>query len=249
MFFGPFVLDRAERTLRRRGIEIALPERSLRLLEVLVRSAGQTVSRDRLVEEGWPGTYVSDTSLTEAMSRLRTALGDEARGPSYVRTVHRRGYRFIAPVHRVGERSGSGEASKAVWMRASIAASIALIGVLWVASVGVDGNDEPNHSAGFPAERTPAAFDLLQGLAGFLPGVAAPKPRSVRPLYRLAEVRMNGGQLSRYRIPALPLNDLSVDRAGKRLAFSVTDGQGSDVWIFEPGKKSCSQGARSGRST
>lgn len=236
VFFGPFVLDRVERTLRRRGIEIALPERSLRLLEVLVRSAGQTVSKDRLVEEGWQGTYVSDTSLTEAISRLRTALGDEARRPSYIRTVHRRGYRFIAQIRGLGDRSGIPEPSKAVWMPVSIAASVALIGVLWVASVVVDGNDEPNNAAGFSAESLPAAFDLLQGLAGFLPGVAAPDSRLARPRFRLAEVTMNGGQLSRYRIPALPLNDLSVDRAGNRLAFSITDGRESDVWVFEPRK-------------
>lgn len=234
-FFGPFVLDRVERTLQRRGIEIALPERSLRLLEVLVGSAGQTVSKGRLVEEGWQGTYVSDTSLTEAMSRLRHALGDEAREPSYIRTVHRRGYRFIAPVRGMRDRSGSGEPSKAVWMPVSIAASVALIGVLWVASEVVGGDHEPNtNSAAFPAESPPTALDLLRGLAGFLPGVAAPDGRLARPRFRLAEVTMNGAQLSKYRIPALPLNDLSVDRAGNRLAFSVTDGRESDVWVLEP---------------
>ena len=50
--FGPFVLDRDEGTLRRRGVEIELPARSLRLLDALVRSAGRVVSKDGLIDEG-----------------------------------------------------------------------------------------------------------------------------------------------------------------------------------------------------
>lgn len=248
--FGQFVLDRKKRTLQRRGTEIALPERSLRLLEVLVRSAGQTVSKDRLVEGVWQGACVSDTSLTEAMSRLRHALGDEAREPRYIRTVHGRGYRLIAPVRKVGHHSGSGDPTKPVWMPISIAASVALIGVLWIGSIVADGNDEPtSNSVGISAESPPMAFDPLQRLARFLHGVAAPDANPLRPRYRLAEVTMNGARLLRYGVPALPLNDLSVDRAGSRLAFSIADGRQSDVWVLEPRKGEFKRVAAGGYSS
>src|SRR5262245_42774957 len=46
----------------------------------------------------WKDAYVTDTSLTEAMSQLRQVLGDDAQQPTYVQTVHRRGYRFVAPL-------------------------------------------------------------------------------------------------------------------------------------------------------
>ena len=233
--FGPFVLDRKERTLQRHDAEIDLPERSLRLLEVLVHFAGKTVSKDRLVEDVWRGSYVSDTSLTEAMSRLRRSLGDEAREPRYIRTVHRRGYRFIAPIRGVGHHSGSGSPTKRVWMPVWMVASIAWLGVLWIGSVLVDDRHGPRSSSpSFLADSPVMVFDPLQKLTKSLLGVATPDTTPLRPRYRLAEVTIHSAQPWKYSIPALPLSDLSVDRTGHRLAFSIADGRQSDAWVLEP---------------
>ena len=59
---------------------------------------GQVVSKQELLERVWKDTYVSDTSLAEAISLVRQVLGDDAQQQVYIQTLPRRGYRFVAPV-------------------------------------------------------------------------------------------------------------------------------------------------------
>src|SRR5215210_3950797 len=96
--FGPFAFDRAARLLRRADREVALPPRVLAVLELLVERAGDIVSRQELIDSVWKEAFVTDTSLAEAVSFLRQALGDDPQAPTYIQTVHRRGYRFVAAV-------------------------------------------------------------------------------------------------------------------------------------------------------
>jgi Tol biopolymer transport system component/DNA-binding winged helix-turn-helix (wHTH) protein len=96
--FGPFRFDRANRILSRDGVELPLPPRVLGVLEHLVARPGSVVSKQALMDAVWKDAYVTETSLTEAVSQLRQALGDDPQQPAYVQTVHRRGYRFVAPV-------------------------------------------------------------------------------------------------------------------------------------------------------
>jgi DNA-binding winged helix-turn-helix (wHTH) protein len=63
-----------------------------------VTQAGQLVTKDALLEAVWPAAMVSESILTVAMRTLRRVLGDEARTPRFIETVHGRGYRFIAPI-------------------------------------------------------------------------------------------------------------------------------------------------------
>jgi DNA-binding winged helix-turn-helix (wHTH) protein/Tol biopolymer transport system component len=96
--FGPFRFDRANRILSRDGVELPLPPRVLGVLEHLVARPGSVVSKQALMDAVWKDAYVTETSLTEAVSQLRQALGDDPQQPAYVQTVHRRGYRFVSPV-------------------------------------------------------------------------------------------------------------------------------------------------------
>ena len=96
--FGPFAFDRQSRLLWRDGKEIALPPRVLGVLELLLDRAGQVVARQDLLNGVWKDAFVTDTSLAEAVSFLRQALGDDPQAPRYIQTVHRRGYRFLPPV-------------------------------------------------------------------------------------------------------------------------------------------------------
>jgi DNA-binding winged helix-turn-helix (wHTH) protein len=96
--FGPFQFDRAERLLRRDGAEVALPPRAVGVLEHLLERAGRVVSKQSLIDAVWQDAYVTETSLAEAVSLLRQALGDDPQNPRYIQTLHRRGYRFVAPV-------------------------------------------------------------------------------------------------------------------------------------------------------
>lgn len=96
--FGEFILSRFEQQLLREGEPVRLDPKTWRLLECLVERAGQIVSKDVLLSEVWEDVIVGDAALTQAVMRLRTALGDDARTPRYIETVHRRGFRFIASV-------------------------------------------------------------------------------------------------------------------------------------------------------
>jgi DNA-binding winged helix-turn-helix (wHTH) protein len=96
--FGPFAFDRQSRLLWRDGAEIALPPRVLGVLEVLIDRPGQVVARQDLLDGVWKDAFVTDTSLAEAVSFLRQALGDDPQAPRYIQTVHRRGYRFLPAV-------------------------------------------------------------------------------------------------------------------------------------------------------
>src|SRR6187401_2172896 len=99
--FGPFAFDRQSQLLWRDGTEVALPPRVLGVLEHLIERAGQVVARQELLDGVWKDAFVTDTSLAEAVSFLRQALGDDSQAPTYIQTVHRRGYRFVAPVTEI----------------------------------------------------------------------------------------------------------------------------------------------------
>ena len=81
------------------GRPVALPPRALGVLTALLQTPGAVVSKQQLMDAVWPGTFVTESSLLEAVGLVRDALGDDRRNPQYVQTVHRRGYRFIAPVN------------------------------------------------------------------------------------------------------------------------------------------------------
>jgi eukaryotic-like serine/threonine-protein kinase len=93
--FGPFEFDVSNQLLWRGGDAVPLPPRVVAVLGLLVARPGEVVSRQELMETVWKDAFVSDTSLAEAVSFLRQALGDDPQQPSYIQTVHRRGYRFL----------------------------------------------------------------------------------------------------------------------------------------------------------
>src|SRR6185436_16176227 len=103
--FGPFRFDRGNGLLSRAGEEMPLPPRALAVLSVLVERAGRVVGKHELLQVAWNGAYVTETSLSEAVSLLRQTLGDDSQQPIYIQTVHRRGYRFIVPL-RLEESAG-----------------------------------------------------------------------------------------------------------------------------------------------
>lgn len=98
--FGVFELDLRAGELRRNGIKVKLQEQPFQVLAELIERPGQVVTREQLRNRLWPAdTYVDfDHGLNAAIRRLRDALGDSAENPTFVETVARRGYRFLAPV-------------------------------------------------------------------------------------------------------------------------------------------------------
>ena len=98
LVFGSFQLDSANASLRRGQQRIVMTPKAFGVLHYLLEHAGQLVSKNDLWRAVWPGVSVTDAALTVCVSELRKALGDDPRAPRYIETVHRLGYRFIAPV-------------------------------------------------------------------------------------------------------------------------------------------------------
>jgi DNA-binding winged helix-turn-helix (wHTH) protein len=95
--FGCFQLDPIH-GLRRGNEEVRVTPKSLSVLLLLVGRAGEIVTKDEIFGDVWRDTAVSDSALTSCIQELRHVLQDDARLPRFVETLHRRGYRFVAPV-------------------------------------------------------------------------------------------------------------------------------------------------------
>jgi DNA-binding winged helix-turn-helix (wHTH) protein len=91
--FGPFRLDPAERLLLREGRPVRLTPKAFAVLVMLVERGGRLVERGELMEALWPGVFVEDGNVDNCVHLLRKALGD---GQSYIETVPKHGYRFVA---------------------------------------------------------------------------------------------------------------------------------------------------------
>ena len=85
--------------LWRDGHPVPLPPRALGVLSTLLTTPGVVVSKQTLMDAVWPDTFVTESSLLEAIGLLRDALDDDRKQPTYIQTVHRRGYRFIGELN------------------------------------------------------------------------------------------------------------------------------------------------------
>ena len=98
--FGVFELNLTTEELRKSEAAVKLPPQPLRLLVLLASRAGQVVTREEIQQKFWGGeTDINfERRMNQCIQQIRTALGDNAGQPRYIATVHRHGYRFIAPV-------------------------------------------------------------------------------------------------------------------------------------------------------
>ena len=96
--FGPFLADRTTYRLTRGGTTVELTPKLLDLLFHFLEHPATLVTKEALLDAVWPRANVTENALAQAVSDLREALGDEPAAPTYIRTVARRGYRFVAPV-------------------------------------------------------------------------------------------------------------------------------------------------------
>lgn len=100
--FGPYTLDARNRVLLREGEPVELGSRYFDALKLLADHPGELITKQRLHDEVWRGVPVTDEALTQCIRSLRRILADDAGNPSFIETVPRHGYRFVAPVESVG---------------------------------------------------------------------------------------------------------------------------------------------------
>ena len=98
---GDWTVDPALNQVSAAGKTVRLEPKAMALLAYLAERPGEVVSRDALLAALWPGVVVGDDSLTQAIIKLRKALGDTPESPAYVQTIAKRGYRLVATVTKV----------------------------------------------------------------------------------------------------------------------------------------------------
>jgi DNA-binding winged helix-turn-helix (wHTH) protein len=107
--FGDFVLDSGARQLWRGREERHLGPKAFELLELLLRNRPNVLSKDRLHDHLWPGTFVSGSTLATVVGEIRAALDDDAASPRFLRTVHGVGYAFCGEASEEGSASAAAE--------------------------------------------------------------------------------------------------------------------------------------------
>jgi TolB-like protein/DNA-binding winged helix-turn-helix (wHTH) protein/Tfp pilus assembly protein PilF len=105
--FGAFELDVPNGELRRAGVLIKVSPQQLQVLQLLAENAGQLVTREVIQQEVWGSdVFVDfDRNLNVCVAQIRAALNDDSDAPRFIQTIPKRGYKFIAPVERIGASS------------------------------------------------------------------------------------------------------------------------------------------------
>jgi DNA-binding winged helix-turn-helix (wHTH) protein/tetratricopeptide (TPR) repeat protein len=96
--FDDCVLDASKQELSRGGEPVHVEPQVLAVLEYLAANSDRVVTKIELLDEVWGDRFVSESALTSRIKLARKACGDNGRDQRIVKTVHSRGYRFIAPV-------------------------------------------------------------------------------------------------------------------------------------------------------
>jgi DNA-binding winged helix-turn-helix (wHTH) protein len=107
--FGEFVLDPGRRTLSRADSPVSLTPRAFDVLLFLAQNPNRLVTKEELLQAVWGDTFVEEGNLTQYISHLRKALGDNSEDARLIATIARKGYQFTARVTVVAEAGDSAE--------------------------------------------------------------------------------------------------------------------------------------------
>jgi DNA-binding winged helix-turn-helix (wHTH) protein/Tol biopolymer transport system component len=143
----------------RGGEHVHLTPKEFETLLVLVRNRGRVLTKDELLKEIWPDTFVEEANLANNISVLREALGGGGKDNPYIRTVARRGYRFVAPVQELfdgGEDAG---------LHDGAATAEALIEKHTLTSVVIEEEEQEAEANGAQTATLPATTALLRPAA------------------------------------------------------------------------------------
>ena len=108
--FPPFRLDPDNEQLWRGKHLVALKPKTFAVLRYLLERSQRLVTKDDLLDALWADVHVGEAVLKTHLREIRQALGDNAKAPRFIETVHRRGYRFIAVVHQEPSPAQNGSA-------------------------------------------------------------------------------------------------------------------------------------------
>jgi TolB-like protein len=206
--FGPFRIDAKAGLLFKGNEPVALGQRAVALLCVLLEQRGAPVSKDALIERAWPGLAVEESNLPVQISALRRVLADEPGGENWIETLPRRGYRYIGPTASDGESAEAPTSQVVIGASPTVAAPRLSIVVLPFTNIGSDGGQD--YFVDGVTESLTTDLSRISGLVVIARNTAfSYKSRSV-------DARQVGRELSvRYILEG------SVQRGGNQLRVNV----------------------------
>lgn len=232
--FEDFILDPGTRTLRRAAVQVALQPKALDLLLYVLSHHDRYVSKDELHAHLWPDHVVGETSLAGLIREVRRALGDDGREPRIVKTLHGRGYHFVAQVTHVPNDHlaaiGGAALGEAPW----VANLAPLAARTHAREARTDEPMQPMHYL----QRTQA---VLQGL----PCVGARLQRALAPLEHIADawlpVVLEGETSTGKSLIAHAIHMASgSDRAFEVIACATLDARAAQERLFGSASGLCS---------
>jgi DNA-binding winged helix-turn-helix (wHTH) protein len=143
---GPWLIEPSLNAVSHNGESIHLSPKVMGVLVCLAQHPGQSVSKEDLLHTVWPDTFVGDDVLKGSISELRRVLEDDAREPTIIQTIPKRGYRLVARVQPVNgtpesptedrpETQRAAVNTRKFWMRALAVVAAALLFVFLGADI------------------------------------------------------------------------------------------------------------------
>ena len=205
--FGVFDVDMQAGELRKTGLRVKLQQQPFQVLVVLLERPGEVVTREELRQRLWPAdTFVDfDLSLNSALKKLRYALGDVADSPTFIETIPRRGYRFIAAVRPVTPDSANSS------------------GLFQVETTTTEEEASRRISAPIPASARKWSWRLAAKLSLLAVAMAAAMLVAWRLAWRTRSSANTNSQANIQSLAVLPLENLSGDPSQDYFADGMTD--------------------------
>src|SRR5215469_7863730 len=205
--FGPYSLDPAERLILRGGERLSLTPKVFDTLVCLVRHGGRLLTKDELLKEIWPDTFVEEVNLAVNISTLRKTFGEGPQDARYIATVPGRGYRFVADVRKA--RSNGSEQNSAMGKGSAVARGEP--GLLEQGS-GELRDQKPDSVGRFVVVPSPAKKERPSNLTAVLVGIALLLTAAIGSYLLVEQRRKNASAVTAPSIAVLPFADLSPGR-------------------------------------
>ena len=245
--FEDYVLDEARHELRRGGEIVPVEARVFELLTYLVRNRERVVSQEDLRMAVWEGRIVSISTISSSMNAVRTAIGDNGDDQRFIRTVPRKGFRFVAPV---AEQQTEAAPQTSLEFAGSLTGQVPVARQQWDASLIAD-------RASGPSLRPTASRSMVLRAAGIFAAGAATGVLAATLFFLIGPPLQSTSQLrptKKFDAATVPLVDDDTRRAlagyasrpdhkalaiGSRGQFHVADGAQSSEKAQEAALQGC----------